>query len=170
MSIRKPDLRPAPVREQAGGPARTGMSSQRPAIDHGALKNSIGYLIHLADLANMQSFGRLFGDSGVTAARYTALELIGSNPGIKPAALAAAMAVERSNLVAIVRFLAQRDWVRTKAGPNRREKSLELTAAGELMLADLRVRLARHDRELSAKLSQADRDALVLLLGRIVRA
>lgn len=151
MAIRKPDHSPA-------------------AIDHGALKQALGYLIHLADLANMQGFARAFAGTGLTAARYTALELIGSNPGIKPADLAAAMAVERSNLVALVRFLAERGWVRAGAGPNRREKSLELTPAGREALAGLRERLASHDRELSARLSGEEREALERLLARIVGA
>lgn len=151
MAIRKPDLSPAPV-------------------DHGALKQSLGYLIHLADLANMQGFGRAFAGTGLTAARYTALELIGANPGIKPADLAAAMAVERSNLVVLVRFLADKGWVQAGAGPNRREKSLALTPAGRTALAGLRERLARHDRELSARLQAEDRAELERLLGRIVGA
>ena len=151
MAIRKPDHSPAPV-------------------DHGALKASLGYLIHLADLANMQGFARAFAGTGLTAARYTALELIGSNPGIKPADLAAAMAVERSNLVGLVRFLAERGWVQAGAGPNRREKSLELTAAGAAALAGLRERLGRHERALSARLSAEDRAALERLLARIVGA
>jgi len=151
MAIRKPDHSPA-------------------AIDHGALKQALGYLIHLADLANMQGFARAFAGTGLTAARYTALELIGSNPGIKPADLAAAMAVERSNLVALVRYLAERGWVRAGAGPNRREKSLELTPAGREALAGLRERLASHDRELSARLSGEEREALERLLARIVGA
>lgn len=151
MAIRKPDHSPA-------------------AIDHGALKQALGYLIHLADLANMQGFARAFAGTGLTAARYTALELIGSNPGIKPADLAAAMAVERSNLVALVRFLAERGWVRAGAGPNRREKSLELTPAGREALAGLRERLASHDKELSARLSAEEREALERLLARIVGA
>jgi DNA-binding MarR family transcriptional regulator len=151
MANRKPDHSPA-------------------AVDHGALKQSLGYLVHLADLANMQGFARAFAGTGLTAARYTALELIGSNPGIKPADLAAAMAVERSNLVALVRFLSDRGWARAGAGPNRREKSLELTPAGHDALAGLRERLARHERELAARLSTEDRRQLEALLARIVGA
>jgi len=80
------------------------------------------------------------------------------------------MAVERSNLVALVRFLSDQGWVQAGAGPNRREKSLELTPAGRNALAGLRERLARHERELAARLSADDRRQLEALLARIVGA
>ena len=67
MAIRKPDHSPA-------------------AVDHGALKQSLGYLVHLADLANMQGFARAFAGTGLTAARYTALELRGGFAQHWPAA------------------------------------------------------------------------------------
>src|SRR5690606_7739625 len=113
-------------------------AAQHAPIAHGVLTDSIGYRLHLADLVNMQGIGRALAGTGVTAARFTALELIASNPGIKPASLATAMMVERSNLVGLVRFLSEQGWVRSVAGPNRREKSLELTAAGGVALRDLR--------------------------------
>jgi len=139
-------------------------------IDYGALQHAIGYLIHLADLANMQGFARIFADTGVTAARFTALELIACNPGIKPTALAAAMAVERSNLVSLIRFLSLRGWVATGEGSNRREKALLLTPAGEAVLIDLRARLRRHDAELSAHCTRSERAQLARLLAKIVGA
>lgn len=142
-------------------------AAQHSQVEHGVLASSIGYRLHLADLVNMQGIGRALAGTGMTAARLTALELIGSNPGIKPADLATAMMVERSNLVALVRFLSQQGWVHAAAGPNRREKSLALTAAGSEALRDLRRRLARHEAKLAATLSPAERDKLLRLLERI---
>lgn len=143
------------------------LGNQQSPIEQGVLAESIGYRLHLADLVNMQGIGRALAGTGVTAARFTALELIGSNPGIKPASLAASMMVERSNLVALVRFLSQQGWVRTIAGSNRREKSLELTEAGRSALRDLHRRLARHEAKLSGALSGAERETLARLLARI---
>ena len=142
--------------------------NQAVPIEHGVLADSIGYRLHLADLVNMQGIGRALAGTGLTAARFTALELIGSNPGIKPASLAASMMVERSNLVALVRFLSDQGWVHSAAGPNRREKSLELTPAGSDALRDLHGRLARHEAKLAATLSAAERDTLSRLLARIM--
>lgn len=169
MANRKPRqslTRPAPARAPAG-PA----TAPRPAaVDYGALQHAIGYLIHLAQLANMQGFSRAFADTGVTPARFTALELIARNPGIKPAVLAAAMAVERSNLVSVIRFLAARGWITRGAGSNRREKSLSATPSGLAALADLRARLRAHDAGLAAGCTTRERAQLARLLSRIVGA
>lgn len=143
------------------------LAAQHDPIAHGVLTGSIGYRLHLADLVNMQGIGRALAGTGMTAARFTALELIGNNPGIKPARLATAMMVERSNLVALVRFLSAQGWVRTVAGSNRREKSLELTDAGGDALRDLHRRLARHEAKLAAPLSMDEREVLATLLARI---
>ena len=62
-------------------------------IDYGVLRDSLGYRIRLAEVASMQTFGQAFEGTGLTAARFTALELVHRNPGIGPARLAAAMAV-----------------------------------------------------------------------------
>jgi len=152
----------------------TDRKSRQPSVQaagpvvYGALQHAIGYLIHLAELANMQGFSRAFADTGVTPARFTALELIACNPGIKPTALATAMAVERSNLVTVIRFLAARGWVATGEGSNRREKSLSVTASGQDALADLRARLRAHDAELAARCTPQERAQLARALARVV--
>jgi DNA-binding MarR family transcriptional regulator len=148
------------------------MTIRKPAAQHapvayGVLTDSIGYRLHLADLVNMQGIARALAGTGLTAARFTALELIGSNPGIKPARLATAMMVERSNLVGLVRWLADQGWVQATEGSNRREKSLELTPAGSEALREFYHRLAHHEAKLTASLSTADRATLSRLLARI---
>lgn len=160
-----------------GNPRQPLVRARRPAaadadapLDYGSLRHALGYLVHLADLANLQGFARVFAHTGVTAARFTALELIACNPGIRPTALAAAMAVERSNLVSVMRFLVARGWVAAGAGGNRREKALSVTAAGAAALEDLRARLRRHDAWLGAGFTAAERDQLARLLARIVGA
>ena len=148
-------------------PRRPSVPAAGP-VSYGALQHAIGYLIHLAQLANMQGFSRAFAGTGVTPARFTALELIGCNPGIKPASLANAMAVERSNLVSVIRFLDARGWVAAAEGSNRREKSLTLTASGQTALADLRGRLRAHDAGLAVRCSARQRAQLARLLARVV--
>ncbi len=140
------------------------------AIAYGALQHAIGYLIHLADLANLQGFSRAFAGTGVTPARFTALELVACNPGIRPSALATAMAVERSNLVGVIRFLAARGWISAGVGANGREKSLTLTAAGATALVDLRARLRAHDAALAEGCTAQERRQLAGLLAKVVGA
>lgn len=149
-------------------PATPATSRASDAPDYGVLRDSMGYLIHLAELANMQGFARAFAGTGVTPARLTALELIARNPGIKPVALATAMAVERSNLVGLLRTLQAQGWVLLEAGANRREKALRITPAGRRAVAGLRRRLSRQDATLAERLDPKERMQLAMLLGKIV--
>ena len=137
-------------------------------IRYGVLADSLGYRIRLAEVASMQAFGPAFEGTGLTAARFTALELVGRNPGIGPARLAAAMAVEPSNVVALVRWLAARGWLHETAGASRREKSLQLTETGRLALNGFRRRLRRHDRALGRGLDAGQRQQLARLLQRLI--
>lgn len=156
------------VNRKARKPAARASDPDVGTIDYGALQHALGYLIRLAELANMQGFSRAFAGTGVTPARFTALELIACNPGIKPTALAGAMAVERSNLVSLIRFLDSRGWVATGAGTNRREKSLSLTASGQAALQELRARLRVHDDVLAARCTPRERAQLAHLLAQVV--
>jgi len=137
-------------------------------IDYGVLGDSLGYRLRLAEVASMQAFAGAFAGTGLTAARFTALELVARNPGIRPARLAAAMAVEPSNVVVLVRWLAGRGWLQEAAGANRREKALQLTEAGRRAVAGLRRRLRVHDRALGQRLDADQREQLVRLLQRLI--
>jgi DNA-binding MarR family transcriptional regulator len=158
IATRRPARNAAPPRAE---PARA-------PLDRGVLRGSLGYLLRLADVESLQRFSRVFDGTGVTPARLTALELVARNPGVKPAALAAAMAVERSNLVSLLRPLRERGWIGVEAGANGREKALRATPAGTRALAGLRRRLARHDALLAQRLSADERATLAALLARLV--
>ena len=137
-------------------------------IDYGALRDALGYQLHLADLATMQSFARAFQGTGITAARFTALELVGRNPGIRPARLARAMAIETSNLATLLRGLEKLGWLAADESTDRRGKELRLTPEGERRMQDLRRRLSRQDQALAAGLDAAERAELTRLLGKLL--
>lgn len=137
-------------------------------IDYGALRDALGYPLHLADLATMQTFARAFHGTGVTPARFTALELVGRNPGIRPARLARAMAIETSNLATLLRGLERLGWLTADESADRRGKELRLTPEGERRMHDLRRRLRRQDQALTAGLDAAERAELTRLLGKLL--
>lgn len=137
-------------------------------IDYGALRDALGYPLHLADLATMQTFARAFQGTGITAARFTALELVSRNPGIRPARLARAMAIETSNLATLLRGLEKLGWLAAGASADRRGKELRLTPEGERRMQDLRRRLRRQDQALSAGLDVGERAELTRLLGKLL--
>ena len=158
---------PASRDEEANGTAATAAREPAP-LDYGVLRDSIGYQLHLAQLASMQAFGQAFDRTGVTPAMLTALELIARNPGIRPATLARAMAVETSNLAALLRRLEANGWLTHGRSADRRAKPLVLTAAGLRKMTGLRRRLQRHDARLTDGLSEGDRTALTGLIALLL--
>lgn len=137
-------------------------------IDYGVLGDAIGYQLRLAEQTMAQHFARRFRDTEVTPARFTALELIDRNPGIRPAQLAAAMFVETSNLATVLRLLEAAGLVRARPGSDRRSKSLWLSEDGRRAIRDLRRRQAAMDRDLTRHLARGERAVLSRLLGKLV--
>jgi DNA-binding MarR family transcriptional regulator len=157
--------------EPAGSDEQPGEATAAPEpapLQYGVLRDSIGYQLHLAQLASMQTFGEAFERTGVTPAMLTALELIARNPGIRPATLARAMAVETSNLAALLRRLESNGWLTHGHSADRRAKPLTLTAAGLRRMTGLRSRLQRHDARLTDGLSPSDRATLTGLIARLL--
>lgn len=137
-------------------------------IDYGALRETIGYHIRLADVATMQTFQQAFAGTGVTPARFTALELVSRNPGIRPSELGDAIAVRSSNLARLLRELESEGWVRYDRADDRREKRLRLTREGAAAVRVLRARLRLQDKRLGAGLSGAEREQLTALIGKLL--
>lgn len=140
----------------------------RRKIDYGALRHTIGYHIRLADVATAQTFQQAFAGTGVTPARFTALELVSRNPGIRPAELGEAIAVRSSNLARLLRELEHEGWVRCDRADDRREKRLWITPEGASTIRALRVRLRRQDAQLGAGLSAEERAQLSALVGKLL--
>lgn len=79
--------------------------------------------------------------------------------------------IDRSDIVAALNDLADRGFIERSPDPgDRRRNIVTITEAGARHVADLDVRIAGAQDELLADLSSADRDELVRLLTRILRA
>ncbi len=137
-------------------------------LDLGLLDEVSGFRIRLAEQLTMHSFAIAFEGTGLTAGRFTALEIIDRNGGIRPARLAAAMMVESSNMTVLLRQLEQGGWIEVRPGSDRRSKALHITGAGRRRLAELRRRLRAQEDLLTEGLSEAERAVLNRLLERLV--
>jgi DNA-binding MarR family transcriptional regulator len=105
---------------------------------------------------------------GLRMITFSALTVIGDNPGLSQAQLASALAVERPNLVAVTEELTKRDLIsRDRVPSDRRTYALRLTTAGARLLAQATEAVQAHERALYAGLSDADKARLRTLLGKI---
>jgi len=101
---------------------------------------------------------------------YTALVLIVDNPGLSQSQLAAAMDIERPNLVVIVDELERRDLiVRNRVPADRRAYALKATLAGRRLYEKAVAAVVAHEARLFANLDTDTRDALIKALSTVRR-
>ncbi len=138
------------------------------AFAFGRLGELIGYNVRMAQLAAFETFGRSVEDPELSPTVAGMLLLIATNPGIKQTTLAAALRLDRSTLVRLVDRCEERKLVKRTASPlDRRVTTPALTAQGREYVDALLPKIARHESELAARLTSAERTTLLRLLRRL---
>lgn len=100
---------------------------------------------------------------------FRVLNLVDAAEGRSQQEIAKAVEAPPSRMVGFVDELEQRGLVERRADPrDRRVRALYLTAAGRKMLARGREVAREHEEELTAGLSEEERERLVELLGKVV--
>lgn len=139
-------------------------------LDYGPLPRLIGYHLRRAQAAVFAHFTENIGGRA-TPGQYGVLTLIGANPGLSQSALARAVGVERSTMVAVIDGLEGRGLVERRPSPvDRRSYALILSPAGEALLGELKVLVEAHDRKATEHLDAAGKALLVDLLRRLAAA
>jgi DNA-binding MarR family transcriptional regulator len=138
------------------------------ALDFGILPELIGYHLRRAQVHFFADFARTMAEAQITPGQFGVVSLIGANPGLTQSALARAVGIERSTMVAVIDALQARGLVERKPSPvDRRSYALELTIAGRALLDRLVPMVRGHERRLARKLSPGERDTLVQLLIKL---
>jgi len=157
------------ARERKDEPDRT-LAEDVREVDLSVLAHTTGFMIRIAQLLLFQAFYDQFKTRGLSTGVYSALVIIGANPGIKQGALGHAMLVKRPNMTKLVSSLVQRDLVERKiAASDRRAISLFLTAKGKKFLAQVQDEARRCDAHATKALSARERQTLLQLLDKLAR-
>ena len=105
--------------------------AQLPEVSDETLQRFIGYRIRRASNVMQGELPVALKPFGLRMITFTALVLIVDNPGLSQSRLAAAMDVERPNLVVIIDELENRDLInRDRVPTDRRAYALTPTLAG----------------------------------------
>ncbi|MFB7463162.1 MarR family winged helix-turn-helix transcriptional regulator [Streptomyces sp. NPDC056224] len=100
---------------------------------------------------------------------YAALVALEESGPVSQAALSTRTGIHRSDLVAVINELAERELVERAPDPgDRRRNVITLTPLGRRRLRTLEQLLDAAQEELLSPLSAQERDQLVRLLGRLV--
>ena len=138
------------------------------AIKLGPLEHWIGFNLRMAQEATFQAFSRRSLEIGESPGRFSALTLIGRNPGISQTELSYAAGRDKSSLTPVVEDLVRRGLVaRKRMDQDRRTYSLNLTPDGKKVLTNLTRCARRHERNLDRVIGMRDRKRFLQLLKKI---
>jgi DNA-binding MarR family transcriptional regulator len=155
--------RPAPHRPRALAPI-----ARVPGLDYGVLDELLGYSLRRAQVAMFLAFHAATRGQEITPPRFTALVVIGANPGINQSVLGRVLGIARSGAMALANWFEARGWVERRRRPNDgRAWGLHLTPRGEALVARMRRAVAAEDRRRSAVLTPRERRELLRLLGKL---
>ncbi|HEX5612821.1 MAG TPA: MarR family transcriptional regulator [Burkholderiales bacterium] len=154
---------PAPLRPRALAPIR-----RLPELDYDVLDDLLGYNLRRAQVAMFLSFHEATRGREITPPRFTALVIIGANPGLSQSTLGSVLGIARSGAMALADWMVERKLVERRRRPNDgRAWGLHLTPPGERLVQRMRRRVVEEDRRRTAVLSARERNELLRLLGKL---
>jgi DNA-binding MarR family transcriptional regulator len=116
-------------------------------------------------------FAARVAELGLTPAHVGVLRLVGQRPGLSQQALAESLGVVPSKVVLLVDDLEARRVVERRRDPaDRRQYALHLAADADEELARVRDVVRRHDEDITAALTAAERKQLLALLSKVAAA
>ena len=121
-------------------------------IDLGVLNERLGYFVRRVQVWVFQDFIRRLARIDISPAQFSVLVVIGANPGLSQAELAATLGIERARLVRLLHRLERRDLTqRLPAAGDGRRHALHLTRDGQKLLTQAKELAAQHEAVLKEK-------------------
>jgi DNA-binding MarR family transcriptional regulator len=136
-------------------------------IDYDVLDELLGYSLRRAQVAMFLSFHQATRGEDITPPRFTALVVIGANPGMTQSVLGEVLGIARSGAKMLVDWMEERGLVERRDAEDARAWGLYLTTAGERHLRALKRRISEKDRARAAKLTLPERRELLRLLAKL---
>ena len=138
-------------------------------VNYDILPSLVGYNLRRAQIAVFAKFATAVAEHQVTPGQFGVLTLIGANPGLTQSALAKAVGIERSTMVAVIDGLQRAGLVERQPSPiDRRSYALALTAAGRKQTETLKKLVIDHENRALSDFSDRERATLITLLQRLV--
>ncbi|RYZ02815.1 MAG: MarR family transcriptional regulator [Comamonadaceae bacterium] len=168
------------TKDAAGAPPKATMIGHGGVIDLHAyaapqtlrisqMEEYFGYLVRRLDNKIHASFLRALADEDITPARFTALSIIGANPGVRQVDIARALDIARPAALKLVNQLVDLGLVDTHPIPSdKRIGALALSEKGQARLADYENAVRDHETAICARISADEREQLTQLLRKLL--
>jgi len=138
-------------------------------IDGDKAPQTLAFLLSQVGIHASRRFAERISAVDLNPPLFRVLNLVAAAEGRSQQAIAVAIEIPPSRMVALVDELEQRGLVERRPEPeDRRVRALFLTAKGKRCLQRGRKIAAQHEQELTEGMSETDRKRLVALLQRIV--
>lgn len=139
-----------------------------PGLRYGVLDELLGYSLRRAQVAMFVAFHDATRGMNITPPRFTALVIIGANPGISQSALGNVLGIARSGAMLVADWFEVRGLVERRRLPHDgRAWGLHLTGRGEKLVERLTRRVVELDARKSRALSKRERHELLRLLEKL---
>ena len=139
-----------------------------PGLDYDVLDDLLGYSLRRAQLAMFASFDEATRGKHLTPPRFTALVVIGANPGLSQSVLGRVLGIARSGAMLMTDLLEERGLVERRRRPNDgRAWGLHLTRRGEQFVGPMKRRVLELDFKKAGLLTRTERRELLRLLEKL---
>ena len=137
-------------------------------LQYDVLDELLGYALRRAQLAMFGAFGQATRGVGITPPRFTALVIVGANPGISQSALGEVLGIARSGAMLLTDWAQERGLVERRHRPDDgRAWGLHLTRAGEQFVQKMKRRVLEQDMKASSCRAPGERRELMRLLDKL---
>jgi DNA-binding MarR family transcriptional regulator len=141
-----------------------------PGLRYDVLDDLLGYPLRRAKLAMFDAFDEATRGMRLTPPRFTALVVIGANPGLSQTLLGRVLGIARSGAMLMTDLLEDRGLVERRHRPeDGRAWGLHLTPSGERFVEQARRRVLEFDLKKARILTRAERRELLRLLEKLAR-
>lgn len=140
-----------------------------PSINGDRAPQTLAFLLSQVGIHASRRFAERIADADLNPPLFRVLNLVAAAEGQSQQAIAAAIEIPPSRMVALVDELEQRGLVERRPKPeDRRVRALFLTTKGKRCLERGRKIAAEHERELTKGMNATDRKLLISMLQQIV--
>jgi DNA-binding MarR family transcriptional regulator len=130
-----------------------------------------GYFVRRLDNKIYASFLEALADEEITPARFTALALIGANPGARQVDIARGLEVARPAALKVVNHLISLGLVEAHPIPSdKRIGALALSAKGQAKLAAYEQAVREHEDRICSAITAQERATMTRILRKLLAA
>ncbi len=135
----------------------------------GALSDSLGFLLRLAQVQVFDRFFEDLGQIGLRPGEFSVLWVLHLNPGVRQGLLAQRLRIKRAHMTKMIRDFEARGLVERRTPEHdRRAVELLLTPEGTAFVRDHAEAFFTHDIRRASTLTEAERAQLFTLLQKYV--